>query len=135
MPVLGVLRRGHFERTTDEKLCCASGVQPKGNRTVIDDKGIRVRLSDKMTYVPHVDAENKTVQRAQWRDHLDRLELIAKPFPAVRRLGTGSAMPWAGVLYKDDFMREIPERAVNMTTHRGRFGVGEYIGLNGLGSY
>ena len=37
------------------------------------------------------------------REHIERLKLIYAPFPDVRRLGTGSAMPWAGTVVADTF--------------------------------
>jgi hypothetical protein len=53
--------------------------------------------------VDAVDAMSK-VELRHWLDHVDRLKLIYKPFPAPRRIGTGSAMPWAGTPVMDEFM-------------------------------
>lgn len=37
------------------------------------------------------------------RAHIERLKIIYAPFPEVRRLGTGSAYPWAGTIVVDTF--------------------------------
>lgn len=39
---------------------------------------------------------------AHWRAHIERLQLIYKPFPVVRRIG-GSALPWSGTIVGDQF--------------------------------
>lgn len=41
--------------------------------------------------------------RQEFKDHIARLRLIFKPFPVVRRIGTGSALPWSGVIVNDLF--------------------------------
>lgn len=41
--------------------------------------------------------------RAHWKAHIERLQLIYRPFPAVVRVGTGSAMPWSGTIIGDTF--------------------------------
>jgi hypothetical protein len=38
-----------------------------------------------------------------WLAHIERLRLIYEPFPVVRRLGTGSALPWGGTIVTDTF--------------------------------
>jgi hypothetical protein len=35
--------------------------------------------------------------------HIERLKLIYAPFPVVRRVGTGSALPWGGTIVGDTF--------------------------------
>lgn len=48
-------------------------------------------------------ASNPKTTAAQWAAHITRLRLIYKPFPVVRRLGTGSACPWAGTIVVNHF--------------------------------
>lgn len=42
-------------------------------------------------------------KRRHFLAHIERLRIIFRPFPAVRRIGTGSACPWSGVIVNDTF--------------------------------
>lgn len=55
--------------------------------------------------------------------HIARLRLIYAPFPQVRRLGTGSALPWAGTIVTDTFFGTGDKP-------RGKYGAGGADGLS-----
>ena len=52
---------------------------------------------------PHRQRDIREDVLKYWDAHIERLRLIYAPFPVVRRLGTGSAMPWAGTIVGDTF--------------------------------
>lgn len=54
-----------------------------------------------------------------WAAHIVRLRAIYAPLPVVRRLGTGSAMPWAGTIVSDTFYGCIDDFEADMMRKRG----------------
>lgn len=58
---------------------------------------------DRLREIDLLAAAAGTKRDPHYRAHIDRLLLIYAPFPVVRRLGTGSAMPWAGTIIGDTF--------------------------------
>lgn len=52
------------------------------------------------------------------RAHEERMRIILAPVPVVRRIGTGSAMPWAGTIVNDNMpgaSHAAPGRLAGMT--------------------
>ena len=68
--------------------------------------------TDVLTHEERIEELNRMLDRApqtegkrrsDYLKHVARLFLIYKPFPVVRRLGTGSALPWGGTIVGDTF--------------------------------
>ena len=64
---------------------------------------------------------------AQDRAHVERQWLIYKPFPVVRRLGTGSALPWGGTIVGDKF---YGDGHTDYTTGGGRRSGAKFTGAD-----
>ena len=70
------------------------------------------QAQQEITRLRERDPLNMSPRQIQlWNAHLDRLALIHAPLPVVRRLGTGSALPWGGCIVADTFGEMVPQRA------------------------
>lgn len=74
---------------------------------------------------PHVSAtqggQSVKEARTHWQAHIKRLRLIYAPFPKVRRLGDGSAMPWAGTIVGDTFYGDAFPQPNQRGKYAGKF--------------
>ncbi len=59
------------------------------------------------------------VTRTHWAAHIARLRLIYAPFPEIRRIGTGSALPWSGTIIGDTFYGDGDGYTDRPAVHRG----------------